>query len=114
MSRTPKKTPKPPGPTVLTASSPPEFDEVLQLINESRARAFSAVNQELVGLYWRIGEYINRKLESAAWGEGVVQQLADYIAQRYPDLKGFTRRNLFRMRQFYETYVGDEKVSPLV
>jgi len=44
----------------------------------------------------------------------VVQQLADHIARTHPGLKGFTRRNLFRMRQFYETYVGDEKVSPLV
>jgi predicted nuclease of restriction endonuclease-like (RecB) superfamily len=43
----------------------------------------------------------------------VVEQLADYLAQ-HPDLKGFTRPNLFRMRQFYETYRADEKVSPLV
>ncbi len=91
-----------------------DFNEVLRLIDEARARAFAAVNQELVGLYWRIGEYISRKLESAAWGEGVVQQLANYIARTHPDLKGFTRPNLFRMRQFYETYQDDEKVSPLV
>jgi predicted nuclease of restriction endonuclease-like (RecB) superfamily len=104
----------PPRTTALTAPSPSDFDEVLRLIDEARARAFAAVNQELVGLYWRIGEYISRKLESAAWGEGVVQQLADHIAQMHPDLKGFTRRNLFRMRQFYETYVDNEKVSPLV
>jgi predicted nuclease of restriction endonuclease-like (RecB) superfamily len=44
----------------------------------------------------------------------VVEQLADYLARNHPDLKGFTRRNLFRMRQFYETYQGNEKVSPLV
>ena len=106
MSRTPKKKPKLPGLTALTASSPSEFDEVLQRIDQSRARAFAAVNQELVGLYGRIGEQISRKLESAAWGEGVVQQLADYLAQRHPDLKGFSRRNLFRTRQFYENLCG--------
>jgi len=91
-----------------------DFDEVLRLIDEARARAFAAVNHELVGLYWRIGEYISRKLESAAWGEGVIEQLAGHIARAHPDLKGFTRPNLFRMRQFYETYKDDEKVSPLV
>jgi predicted nuclease of restriction endonuclease-like (RecB) superfamily len=91
-----------------------DFDEVIVLIEAARTRAFAAVNQELVSLYWQIGEYISRKLESAAWGEGVVQQLAEHIARRHPDLKGFTRRNLFRMRQFYDTYVEDEKVSPLV
>ncbi len=68
----------------------------------------------MIDLYWRVGEYISRKLASAAWGEGVVDQLARFIAQRHPDLKGFTRPNLFRMRQFYEAYRDDEKVSPLV
>jgi predicted nuclease of restriction endonuclease-like (RecB) superfamily len=113
MSKTPKRKPNLPQPT---ASSPSrvDFDEVLRLIDAARARAFSAVNKELIDLYWQVGEYISRKLASTAWGEGVVQQLADHIAQTHPDLKGFTRRNLFRMRQFYETYVGDEKVSPLV
>ena len=61
-----------------------------------------------------MGEYISRKLATAAWGEGVVDELARYIAQEQPDIKGFTRRNLFRMRQFYETYRADAKVSPLV
>src|SRR6516225_2329201 len=98
----------------MTPVPPADFDEVLRLIDAARTRALATVNQELVGLYWQIGEYISRKLESAAWGEGVVQQLADHIAQTHPDLRGFTRRNLFRMRQFYETYRGDEKVSPLV
>ncbi len=90
------------------------FEEIVTLIQQSRQRAFQAVNMELIDLYWRVGEYISRKLASATWGEGVVEQLARFIAQRHPELKGFTRRNLFRMRQFYETYRDDEKVSPLV
>ncbi len=80
------------------------FDEIITLIQQARQRALQAVNTELIDLYWRAGEYISRKLASAAWGEGVVDQLARFIAQYHPDLKGFTRRNLFRMRQFYETY----------
>lgn len=114
MSRTPKKKPKPPSPTALMAPSLGDFDDVLRLIDVARTRALAAVNTELIDLYWKIGEHISRKLESAAWGEGVVQQLADHIARRHPDLKGFARPNLFRMRQFYETYRDDEKVSPLV
>jgi predicted nuclease of restriction endonuclease-like (RecB) superfamily len=100
--------------TAPTAPTPADFDEVLRLIDAARARALAAVNHELVGLYWQIGEYISRKIDSAAWGEGVVQQLADHIARTHPDLGGFTRSNLLRMRQFYETYRGDEKVAPLV
>jgi predicted nuclease of restriction endonuclease-like (RecB) superfamily len=61
-----------------------------------------------------VGEYISRKLENATWGEGVVEALAAYIARRHPGLNGFTRPNLFRMRQFYDTYRHDEKVAPLV
>ena len=100
----------PPKPDTLTAS----FEEVVTLIQQARQRAFQAVNTELIELYWRVGEYISRKLASAAWGEGVVTELARYIAQRHPDFKGFNHRNLFRMRQFYETYRDNEIVSPLV
>lgn len=91
-----------------------DFEEVTTLIETARKRAFAAVNHELVGLYWQIGEYISRKIESAVWGEGVVDQLAAHIARTHPGLKGFNQRNLFRMRQFFETYQGDEKVSALL
>jgi predicted nuclease of restriction endonuclease-like (RecB) superfamily len=91
-----------------------DFEEVTTLIEAARKRAFAAVNHELVGLYWQIGDYISRKIESSAWGESVVDQLAAHIARTQPGLKGFNRRNLFRMRQFFETYRGDEKVSALL
>ena len=91
-----------------------EFEEVLALIEAARRRAYQAVNTELVGLYWQLGEHISKKLDSAQWGEGVVDGLATAIAREYPGMRGFTRRNLFRMRQFYEAYRSNEKVSPLV
>jgi len=90
------------------------FAAVVELIEAARSRAYQSVNQELVGLYWRVGEYISRKITAAEWGDGVVDQLAMHLARRLPGLRGFTRRNLFRMRQFYEAYASDQKVSPLV
>ena len=90
------------------------FAEVVEMIKSARGRALTAVNTELVDLYWRVGAYIARKIETADWGEGVVEQLARYIQRQQPGLKGFTRANLFRMRQFYETYRHDQKVAPLV
>lgn len=90
------------------------FAEVVGLIEQARQRAYQAVNTELVGLYWEIGRYISAKLEAAVWGEGVVDRLAEHLARTLPGQRGFTRRNLFRMRQFYETYRGDEKVSALL
>ncbi|MFZ2650110.1 MAG: PDDEXK nuclease domain-containing protein [Burkholderiaceae bacterium] len=90
------------------------FAEVVNLIEQARQRAYQAVNTELVGLYWQIGKYISGKLETAQWGEGVVDQLAAHLARTLPGQRGFTRRNLFRMRQFFETYRDEEKVTPLV
>nr|WP_283093993.1 PDDEXK nuclease domain-containing protein [Pseudomonas sp. MWU12-2345] len=68
----------------------------------------------MIELYWQVGAYISHKLEQAEWGDAVVSQLAEHLARTQPGLRGFTRRNLFRMRQFYETYRGDEKVSALL
>ncbi|NTZ73490.1 DUF1016 domain-containing protein [Pseudomonas protegens] len=90
------------------------FGEVAQIITAARQRAVRAVNTELVELYWQVGAYISRKIEAAEWGDGVVRQLADYLARQQPGLRGFTRRNLFRMRQFYEVYRGEEKVSAVL
>jgi predicted nuclease of restriction endonuclease-like (RecB) superfamily len=72
------------------------------------------VNTSLIDLYWQVGEIISGKIASAEWSDGVVNQLADHIAQTQPGLRGFTRPNLFRMRQFYETCKGDVKVSALL
>ena len=90
------------------------FAEVVGLIEQARQRTYQRVNAELVRLYWQIGQYISRKLASAEWGEGVVDKLADHLAQTMPGQRGFTRRNLFRMRQFFEAYAGDESVTALL
>lgn len=90
------------------------FAEVVGMIRAAKQRTYQAVNAELVSLYWKIGEYISRKLESAEWGDGVVEELARYLARHQPGLRGFTRANLFRMRQFYDTYRMNKKVVPLV
>ncbi len=91
-----------------------KFDEVLALIEAARRRAYQAVNTELVGLYWQLGEYISKKIVTAEWGDGVVDELAATIAREYPGMRGYTRRNLFRMRQFYEVYRDEKKVSALL
>ena len=91
------------------------FAEVVGLIEQARQRAYQAVNGELVDLYWRIGEYINAKLAAAVWGEGVVDSLAQHLARTMPGQRGFTRRNLFRMRQFFEAYsTAEQRVTALL
>jgi len=92
----------------------PDFSEVVHLIAAARQHAYQAVNTTLIDLYWQVGAYISNKIKAAEWGDGVVDALAKHLALTQPNLKGFTRPNLFRMRQFYETYQGDQIVSALL
>ena len=91
-----------------------QFDEIIHIIEESRKNALRKVNEELIMMYWRVGEYISLQSENASYGDSYIQSLADFFSQNYPQIKGFNRRGLYRMKQFYETYKDDEKVSPLV
>jgi predicted nuclease of restriction endonuclease-like (RecB) superfamily len=90
------------------------FSEIVGLIAASRERALQAVNTALIELYWKIGETISLKIEAAEWGDAVVDRLAQFIATTEPGMRGFTRRNLFRMKRFYETYRENAIVTPLV
>ncbi len=101
-------------PSAAPPAAVADFAAIAQLIVQSRQQAVQAVNTALIGLYWHIGERISGKVAAAEWGDGVVEQLARYLAQAQPGLRGFTRANLFRMRQFYEAYAGNEFVAPLV
>ncbi len=81
----------------------PEFTEIAKIIKQSRYKALQAVNSELINPYLQIGEYISKRIESEGWGKSVVVQLAEYLQKNEPDLKGFSDKNLWRMKQFYET-----------
>ncbi|HRD70525.1 MAG TPA: PDDEXK nuclease domain-containing protein [Legionella sp.] len=98
----------------LVHSQEQNFEDIVNLITSSKNKAYQAVNTLLIDLYWHIGEYISQKISLAEWGEGVVDQLASYISRTQPGIRGFTRPNLFRMKQFYDTYHNDVIVSPLV
>lgn len=99
---------------MTSAPQPADFADIARLIDAARQRAVQAVNTTLIELYWQVGERISRKIAQAEWGDGVVDQLARYLAQSQPGLRGFTRRNLFRMRQFYEAYPDAQIVSALL
>jgi predicted nuclease of restriction endonuclease-like (RecB) superfamily len=117
MTRKVGGTVKPAKHATVTARPPVDegFDAIVRLIDAARQRAYQAVNTTLIELYWQIGEHISRKIAAAEWGDGVVDRLAAHIARSQPGLRGFTRPNLFRMRQFYEAYRGlSETVSALL
>lgn len=92
-----------------------QFGEVVNMIRATRESVFRIANKALVDLYWQIGRYISEKIESSEWGDSVIEQLAKHISQTEPGIKGFSDKNLWRMKQFYETYSqADEKLSALL
>ena len=91
-----------------------QFSNIISLIRQSQANALRSVNTELINLYWQVGEYISRQLAGAAWGEKTVDELAEYISNHHPEIKGFNRRGLYRMKQFYELYNNSSIVSSVL
>lgn len=92
-----------------------QFADIITLIQQARDNVIRVANTALIDLYWNVGAVISDKTARAEWGDAVVPQLAEYIARNYPDIKGFSDKNLWRMKQFYETYRdADKKLSPLV
>lgn len=84
-----------------------QFDEIVEIIDNARTRAMRAVNAELINMYWEIGAYISQKVEADGWGKSVVTEFSEFLRHRYPASKGFSAQNIWRMKQFYETYRGN-------
>lgn len=90
------------------------FKKIIKIIESAKERAYRKVNEELILMYRDIGEYISIHSTNSSYGDAFVAKLADFFAKNYPDLKGFNRRGLYRMKQFYELYKDHEKVSTLL
>ncbi|MGA9314473.1 MAG: DUF1016 N-terminal domain-containing protein [Solirubrobacteraceae bacterium] len=94
---------------------PDSYPELLELlkreIGSARIRAALAVNQELIGLYWRIGREILVRQEREGWGGRVVERLASDLREAFPEVKGFSYTNLKYMRQF-ASYWPDGHIGP--
>lgn len=91
-----------------------QFIEIIQLIQASRTKAINAVNTELINLYWKTGAFISIQVEQAYWGDKTINELAAFIKNNHPEIKGFDRRGLYRMKQFYEIYAKSQIVSSVM
>lgn len=90
------------------------FNDIINIIEQSKSRALKAVNAEMINMYRQIGKYLSGLCENQSFGDKVVDEVAAYIAKENPDIKGFNRRGLYRMKQFYELYKDDEFVTTLL
>jgi predicted nuclease of restriction endonuclease-like (RecB) superfamily len=90
------------------------FVKIVELIQQSKQRAFASVNTELIDLYWNIGQYISNKTGSDGWGKSIVEELSRFIQKEMIGFRGFSPQNLWRMKQFYESYSQFPKLSTLL
>ena len=87
---------------------------LIQIINQSRQNALRKVNEELINMYWQVGQYLSTVSEKASFGDAYIDSVSKEIQDAFPGIKGFNRRGLYRMKKFYETYKDDEFVSTLL
>ena len=90
------------------------LSEVKERIRSAQYAALKAVNTELVGLYWDIGRMIVERQRDAEHGAAIAEQLSNDLRTEFPGISGFSRRNVFYMREFYLLYRDDKRVQPLV
>jgi len=88
--------------------------EIKERIRSAQYEALRKVNTELISLYWDVGRLIVERQRDAGWGRSVVETLANDLQAEFPGIGGFSAANLWRMRLFYDTYAGNEKLAPLV
>lgn len=91
-----------------------DFEHILRIIHEARTRVYAKANSELILLYFNVGKIVSEKVREGKWGENTVQQLSDFILSKMPNLSGFNRRGLYRMKQFYEVFGGKTIVSSVM
>ena len=87
---------------------------LIQIISQSRQNALKKVNEELINMYLRVGEYLSKESAKASFGDAYIDSIAEEIQDAFPGKKGFNRRGLYRMKKFYETYKDDEFVTTLL
>ena len=81
-----------------------DFACVLEIIQQHRTQAAQAINHASILTAWHVGAYVSEKIKNAQWGSKVVQQLAEYIHTQDPTLKGWSKRTIYKMVQFYDLY----------
>ena len=94
----------------------PEYAEFLKELKErtriAQTRAILKINKELISLYWDIGKHIVESQKEMGWGKSVVEQLALDLRWEFPDVNGFSARNLWKIRAFYRGYFRNEQKLP--
>jgi len=90
------------------------FNSILTLIKTAKDRILKTVNTQIIDLYWQIGKEVSEKAQNGGWGKSVVEELSNHSTANFGDMRGFSPQNIWRMKQFYETYKDSQILSALL
>ena len=90
------------------------FDMLIKLIEQRKNNAFLKINEELILMYLDVGKFLYDLQQNSKYGDKITTKAAEFMKNNHPNIKGFTKRNIERMVQFYKTYKDDEIATPLV
>ena len=90
------------------------FKQIIDMIERRKNSAYRKVNEEMILLYLDVGKFLYELIENSNYGDKITTKAANFMKTNYPEIKGFTKRNIERMVQFYRTYKDDEIATPLV
>jgi len=90
------------------------FNKIIELIEKRKNNAFIKINEELILLYLDVGKFLYNLQQNSKYGDKITTKAAEFMNNNYPNIKGFTKRNIERMIQFYRIYKDDEIATPLV
>lgn len=90
------------------------FDDILSMIYSAKQKAEYQVNTTIIELYWQIGSYVSERIVKDGWGKSTVKELSAYILSKEPGIRGYSAQNIWRMKQFFETYKDKPELSTLL
>ena len=90
------------------------FNQIIEMIEKRKNNAYKKVNEELILLYLEVGQFLYELTQNGNYGDKVIDKAANFMKANYPVIRGFNKRNLHRMVQFYKTYKDNQKVSTLL
>jgi predicted nuclease of restriction endonuclease-like (RecB) superfamily len=95
--------------TKLPASYPVLLKDIKSRIRSAQIKAALSVNRELIELYWDIGKLITARQKNEGWGKSVVERLSADLRNEFPQISGFSSRNIWRMRSLYLAWTEETR-----
>ena len=81
-------------------------------IRKAQNKVAFTINSQLLELYWELGRELTVKQQDSSWGSKFIERTAKELRETFPQIKGFSRRNLYAMRQWYLFYSQESEIVP--